>query len=165
MSGVDPDHRNRAVCADDVGGAPGGADRPAPGGCFRRSRRGRRERNSLCAPLHGRFAAVYCSLVRRNDCAVHPGRRSIGTAAVALVNDVSVASRRRESVTGGRFAPNSWLEAYITALPTSWSRNMPTKHLLTISLLLPLVAISATAQAGSTISHKSYCPSQAHHSP
>ena len=38
---------------------------------------------------------------------------------------------------------------------------MPNKHLLTISLLLPLVAISATAQAGSTISDKSYWPSEA----
>ena len=38
---------------------------------------------------------------------------------------------------------------------------MPNKHLLTISLLLPLVAISATAQAGSTISDKSYWPNEA----
>jgi hypothetical protein len=39
---------------------------------------------------------------------------------------------------------------------------MPTKHLLTISsLLLPLVASSATAQAGSTISDKSFWPSEA----
>jgi len=38
---------------------------------------------------------------------------------------------------------------------------MPTKHLLTISLLLPLVAISGAAQAGSTISDKSYWPSEA----
>jgi hypothetical protein len=38
---------------------------------------------------------------------------------------------------------------------------MSTKHLLTISLLLPFVAISATAQAGSTISDKSYWPSEA----
>ena len=37
---------------------------------------------------------------------------------------------------------------------------MSTKHLFTISLLLPLVAISATAQAGSTISDKSYSPSE-----
>jgi len=41
---------------------------------------------------------------------------------------------------------------------------MSTKHLLTISLLLPLVAISATAQAGSTISDKSYWPSEARRS-
>jgi hypothetical protein len=38
---------------------------------------------------------------------------------------------------------------------------MSTKHLLTISLLLPLVAISATAHAGATISDKSYWPSEA----
>jgi hypothetical protein len=38
---------------------------------------------------------------------------------------------------------------------------MSTKHLLTISLLLPLMAISATAQAGSTISDKNYWPSEA----
>jgi len=38
---------------------------------------------------------------------------------------------------------------------------MLTKHLLTISLLLPLVAMSATAYAGSTISDKSYWPSEA----
>jgi hypothetical protein len=38
---------------------------------------------------------------------------------------------------------------------------MLTKHLLTISLLLPLVAISATAHAGSTITDKSYWPSAA----
>ena len=38
------------------------------------------------------------------------------------------------------------------------------KHLLTISLLLPLAAISATAQAGSTISDKSYWPSEARQS-
>ena len=38
---------------------------------------------------------------------------------------------------------------------------MSTKRLLTISLLLPLVAISATAHAGSTISDKSYWPSEA----
>jgi len=38
---------------------------------------------------------------------------------------------------------------------------MSTKHLLAISLLLPLVAISATAHAGSTITDKSYWPSEA----
>lgn len=38
---------------------------------------------------------------------------------------------------------------------------MSTKHLLTISLLLPLVAISATAQAGSTITDRSYWPNEA----
>jgi hypothetical protein len=38
---------------------------------------------------------------------------------------------------------------------------MLTKHLLKISLLLPLVAISATAHAGSTIADKSYWPSEA----
>jgi hypothetical protein len=38
---------------------------------------------------------------------------------------------------------------------------MLTKHLLKISLLLPLVAISATAHAGSTIKGKSYWPSEA----
>lgn len=37
---------------------------------------------------------------------------------------------------------------------------MSTKHLRTISLLLPLVAISATAHAGSTITDKSYWPSE-----
>ena len=37
---------------------------------------------------------------------------------------------------------------------------MFTKRLLTISLLLPLVAISATARAGSTITDKSYWPSE-----
>jgi hypothetical protein len=41
---------------------------------------------------------------------------------------------------------------------------MLTKHLLTISLLLPLVAISATARAGSTISDKSYWPNEARQS-
>jgi hypothetical protein len=41
---------------------------------------------------------------------------------------------------------------------------MSTKHLLTISLLLPLVAISATAQAGSTITDKSYWPNEARRS-
>ena len=41
---------------------------------------------------------------------------------------------------------------------------MSTKHLLTISLLLPLVAISATAHAGSTITDKSYWPSEARQS-
>lgn len=35
------------------------------------------------------------------------------------------------------------------------------KHLLTISLMLPLVAISATAHAASTISDKSYWPNEA----
>jgi hypothetical protein len=38
---------------------------------------------------------------------------------------------------------------------------MLTKRFLTISLLLPLVAISATAHAGSTITDKSYRPSAA----
>jgi hypothetical protein len=38
---------------------------------------------------------------------------------------------------------------------------MLTKHLLKISLLLPLMAISATAYAGSTITDKSYWPSAA----
>ena len=41
---------------------------------------------------------------------------------------------------------------------------MLTKHLLTISLLLPLVAMSATAHAGSTISDKNYWPSEARQS-
>ena len=35
------------------------------------------------------------------------------------------------------------------------------KNLFTISLLLPLVAISATAYAGSTITDKSYWPNEA----
>ena len=38
---------------------------------------------------------------------------------------------------------------------------MLTKGLLEISLLLPLMAISATAYAGSTITDKSYWPSEA----
>jgi hypothetical protein len=38
---------------------------------------------------------------------------------------------------------------------------MLTKRFLTISLLLPLVAISAAAHAGSTITDKSYWPSVA----
>jgi hypothetical protein len=38
---------------------------------------------------------------------------------------------------------------------------MLTKPLLSISLLLPLVAMSATAHAGSTITDKSYWPSAA----
>jgi hypothetical protein len=42
---------------------------------------------------------------------------------------------------------------------------MSTKHLLTISLILPLVAVSATAQAGSTITDKSYWPNEARQSP
>jgi len=37
---------------------------------------------------------------------------------------------------------------------------MLTKRLLTISLLLPLVAVSSTAYAGSTISDKSYWPTE-----
>jgi hypothetical protein len=41
---------------------------------------------------------------------------------------------------------------------------MLTKHLLAISLVLPLVAVSATAQAGSTISDKSYWPNEARQS-
>jgi hypothetical protein len=41
---------------------------------------------------------------------------------------------------------------------------MLTKHLLTISLLLPLVAMSATAHAGSTVTDKSYWPSEARQS-
>ena len=41
---------------------------------------------------------------------------------------------------------------------------MLTKHLLTISLLLPLVAVSATAYAGATISDKRYWPSEARQS-
>ena len=38
------------------------------------------------------------------------------------------------------------------------------KHLLKISLLLPLMAISATAYAGSTITDKSYWPNEARQS-
>lgn len=38
---------------------------------------------------------------------------------------------------------------------------MLTKRLLTISLVLPLAAISATAYAGETITSKSYWPSEA----
>jgi len=38
---------------------------------------------------------------------------------------------------------------------------MLTKRLLSISLLLPLLAMSATAHAGSTITDKSYWPSEA----
>ena len=41
---------------------------------------------------------------------------------------------------------------------------MLTKHLLKISLLLPLMAISATAYAGSTITDKSYWPNEARQS-
>jgi hypothetical protein len=38
---------------------------------------------------------------------------------------------------------------------------MLTKPLLTLSLVLPLAAVSATAYAGSTITDKSYWPSEA----
>jgi hypothetical protein len=38
------------------------------------------------------------------------------------------------------------------------------KHLLKLSLALPLVAISATAYAGSTITDKSYWPNEARQS-
>jgi hypothetical protein len=38
---------------------------------------------------------------------------------------------------------------------------MLTKHLLKISLALPLLALSATAYAGSTITDKSYWPNEA----
>jgi hypothetical protein len=41
---------------------------------------------------------------------------------------------------------------------------MSLRHLRTISLLLPLLAISATAHAGSTITDKSYWPSEARQS-
>jgi hypothetical protein len=41
---------------------------------------------------------------------------------------------------------------------------MSRKHLLEVLLLLPLIAISATAHAGSTISDKSYWPSEARQS-
>ena len=41
---------------------------------------------------------------------------------------------------------------------------MLTKSLLTISLMLPLVAVAATAQAGSTITDKSYWPNEARQS-
>jgi hypothetical protein len=41
---------------------------------------------------------------------------------------------------------------------------MLTKHLFAISLTLPLVAVSATAYAGSTISDRSYWPSEARQS-
>ncbi len=41
---------------------------------------------------------------------------------------------------------------------------MSTKHLLNVSLLLPLVAMSATARAGETITSKSYWPSEARQS-
>lgn len=39
-----------------------------------------------------------------------------------------------------------------------------TKTLLTISLLIPLTAMSAAAQAGQTITDKSYWPNEAHQS-
>lgn len=41
---------------------------------------------------------------------------------------------------------------------------MSKKHLLKISLLLPLMAMSATAYAGSTITDRSYWPSEARQS-
>jgi hypothetical protein len=41
---------------------------------------------------------------------------------------------------------------------------MSTKHLLALPLLLPLLAMSATAQAGSTITDKSYWPNEARRS-
>ena len=41
---------------------------------------------------------------------------------------------------------------------------MSRKHLLAISLALPLAVISATAFAGSTITDKSYWPNEAHSS-
>jgi hypothetical protein len=41
---------------------------------------------------------------------------------------------------------------------------MSKKHILKISVLLPLMAISATAYAGSTITDKSYWPSEARQS-
>jgi hypothetical protein len=37
---------------------------------------------------------------------------------------------------------------------------MSIRHIRTLSLLLPLVAISATAQAGSTITDKTYWPNE-----
>ena len=41
---------------------------------------------------------------------------------------------------------------------------MLTNSLLTISLMLPLVAVAAAAQAGSTITDKSYWPNEARQS-
>src|SRR5258708_38802190 len=62
------------------------------------------------------------------------------------------ASRRRETVTARELAPNSLLEAHIRASNNDGAGTMLTNHLFAISLLLPLVAVSATAHAGSTIS-------------
>jgi hypothetical protein len=41
------------------------------------------------------------------------------------------------------------------------ARTMLKKSVLTIAFLMPLVAVTATARAGSTISDKSYWPSEA----
>jgi hypothetical protein len=41
---------------------------------------------------------------------------------------------------------------------------MQTKHLLTMPLVMSLVTVSATARAGSTISDRSYWPSEARQS-
>jgi hypothetical protein len=41
---------------------------------------------------------------------------------------------------------------------------MLTKHILTISLALPLLAMSATVQAGPTITDKNYWPNEARQS-
>jgi hypothetical protein len=69
-------------------------------------------------------------------------------------------SRRRELVTGSQASANSFEEAHTTRFSNEMERTMLAKSLFSISLMLPLVAMSGIARAGSTITDKSYWPNE-----
>ncbi|MEH2611134.1 NrsF family protein [Bradyrhizobium sp. AZCC 1693] len=78
---------------------------------------------------------------------------------------LAAASHRRETVTDRYLLPNSSLKRAHDAFSVNdGAGTMLKKSLLTISFLLPLAALSATAQAGSTITDKSYWPNEARRS-
>ncbi len=69
----------------DLGDAPGGSYRSRSRGCLCRTDLGQHKRDGLRIPLHRRFVAVRCGLVRRHDCALHLGGGDAWAAFVALV--------------------------------------------------------------------------------
>src|ERR1700716_3030217 len=85
MPSLHSHYRDRALCRHHRGGTKSGAYKSCTYRCCRRSHCRWRERDGLCASLHGRFIALRRGLVRWHDRLLHLGRRRAWAAPSALV--------------------------------------------------------------------------------
>src|SRR6266576_6732138 len=108
MPALDSHHRYRAFRSYHFCGAKGRAHEPCSYWCCCRSHCRWRKRDGLRASLHRRFIAVRCGLVRRHDCALHVGRRSIRAAVVEVVT-FRVRTGRMHRFSDSTESEKSWL--------------------------------------------------------